>query len=128
MLAQRLVRTLCPNCKEPVVPTDLELSQLGYTRERFLEESSGHVYEPRGCSECLESGYRGRTGIYELLPVDDEIRALIMANVDSSTIKKKAIIKGMKTLRDDGTRRVFTGETSIAEVLRVTQDDMLSFD
>jgi general secretion pathway protein E len=128
MLAQRLVRTLCVDCKEPVVPTDLELKQLGYTRERFLEESPGHVYEPRGCSECLDSGYRGRTGIYELLPVDDEIRALVMANVDSSTIKKKAIIKGMKTLRDDGTRRIFTGETSISEVLRVTQDDMLSFD
>ena len=128
MMAQRLVRTLCSSCKEPVVPTDVELSQLGYTRERFLQESSGVVYQGRGCPECRGAGYRGRTGIYELLVVDDEIRALIMANVDSNTIKKRAITKGMLTLRDDGTRKVFSGETSISEVLRVTQDDLLSFD
>lgn len=128
MMAQRLVRTLCSACKEPVVPTDLELSQLGYSRDRFLAESAGVVYQGRGCPECHGDGYRGRTGIYELLVVDDEIRALIMANVDSNTIKKKAITKGMMTLRDDGTRKVFAGDTSIAEVLRVTQDDLLSFD
>jgi general secretion pathway protein E len=128
MMAQRLVRTLCPSCKEPVVPTDLELSQLGFTRERFLAETPGFVYQPRGCSECLGNGFKGRTGIYELLLVDDEIRSLIMANVDSNSIKKRAITKGMYTLRDDGTRKIFRGETSISEILRVTQDDMLSFD
>jgi general secretion pathway protein E len=129
MMAQRLVRTLCNECRAAVDPTDLELEQLGYTREQFLIDSpDGVVYEGRGCSECKGNGYRGRTGIYELLAVDDEIRALIMANVDSNTIKKKAIIKGMKTLRDDGTRKVLLGETTIAEVLRVTQDDLLSFD
>lgn len=128
MMAQRLVRTLCPSCKEPVVPTDLELQQLGYTRESFLSETQGFVYQAKGCSECHGNGFKGRTGIYELLLVDDEIRGLIMANVDSNSIKKRAIIKGMKTLRDDGTRKVFSGETSISEVLRVTQDDLLSFD
>jgi general secretion pathway protein E len=128
MMAQRLVRTLCPSCKEPVVPTDLELGQLGFTRERFLAETPGFVYQPRGCSECLGNGFKGRTGIYELLLVDDEIRSLIMANVDSNSIKKRAITKGMYTLRDDGTRKIFNGETSISEILRVTQDDMLSFD
>jgi len=128
MMAQRLVRTLCPACKEPVVPTDLELQQLSYTRERFLAESQGYVYQARGCAECMGNGYRGRTGIYELLHVDDEIRGLIMANVDSNTIKKRAILKGMMTLRDDGTRKIFAGETSISEILRVTQDDLLSFD
>lgn len=128
MMAQRLVRTLCAACKEPVVPTDLELSQLGYTRDRFVAESSGVVYQGRGCPDCRGDGYRGRTGIYELILVDDEIRSLIMANVDSNSIKKRAIAKGMMTLRDDGTRKVFNGETSIAEVLRVTQDDLLSLD
>ena len=128
MMAQRLVRTLCTDCKEPVVPTDLELNQLGYSRERFLEETAGHVYQPRGCSECMGSGFRGRTGIFELLIVSDEIRALIMANVDSNTIKKKAIVNGMRTLRDDGSLKVMQGVTSISEVLRVTQDDLLSFD
>jgi general secretion pathway protein E len=128
MMAQRLVRTLCPACKEPVVPTDVELQQINYTRERFLAESQGYVYQARGCAECMGNGYRGRTGIYELLHVDDEIRGLIMANVDSNTIKKRAIIKGMMTLRDDGTRKVFAGDTSLSEILRVTQDDLLSFD
>jgi len=128
MMAQRLVRTLCPSCKEPVVPTDLELQQLGYDRERFLSETQGFVYQANGCPECHGNGFKGRTGIYELLLVDDEIRGLIMANVDSNSIKKRAIVKGMKTLRDDGTRKVLAGETSISEVLRVTQDDMLSFD
>jgi general secretion pathway protein E len=129
MMAQRLVRTLCKHCKTPVSPSDFELQQLGYTRERFLRDCpSGVVFEPKGCPECLQNGYRGRTGIYELLIVDDEIRALIMQNVDSGRIKKKAIVKGMKTLRDDGTRRVLAGDTSMAEILRVTQDDLLSFD
>jgi general secretion pathway protein E len=129
MMAQRLVRTLCKHCKQPVSPSDFELQQLSYTRERFLKECpSGVVFEPKGCPECLNNGYRGRTGIYELLIVDDEIRALIMQNVDSGRIKKKAIIRGMKTLRDDGTRKVLLGETSMAEILRVTQDDLLSFD
>jgi general secretion pathway protein E len=130
MMAQRLVRTLCEACRVPVVPTEVELEQLGLSRQAVAEQSpDGHVYAARGCEECLDSGYAGRTGIYELLRVDDDIRALIMANVDSNTIKKAAIKdKGMQTLRDDGARKVLAGETSIAEVLRVTQDDMLSLE
>ncbi|MFN3197904.1 MAG: type II secretion system ATPase GspE [Bradymonadia bacterium] len=128
MMAQRLVRRLCPHCKAPVVPSETELRQLGYDRERFMAETSGHVYQPVGCDQCLDSGYQGRTGIYEVLPVDDDIRPLIMDNVDSGTIKKVAIRKGMLTLRDDGARKVMDGDTSIAEVLRVTQDDMLNLD
>ncbi len=126
IMAQRLVRTLCPHCRETRVPTEFELTQLGYTRESFMEVTEGHVWKAMGCTECLDTGYRGRTGIYELMIIDDEMRALIMQNVDSGTIKKTAIKqKGMKTLRDDGARRVMMGETSIEEVLRVTQDDLL---
>ena len=128
MMAQRLVRTLCRHCRTTVVPTDTELQQLGYTRERLDAETGGQVYAPNGCEECLHTGYQGRTGIYELLVVDDEIRNLIMQNVDSNSIKKRAIKKGMMTLRDDGTRKVISGETSIAEILRVTQDDLLALD
>jgi len=128
MMAQRLVRNLCPHCKKPVVPTESELKQLGFTRERFLEVTPGHVYAPTGCQECLDTGYMGRTGIYELLVVDDEIRQLIMDNIDSNSIKKRAIGKGMLTLRDDGARKVMLGDTSIAEILRVTQDDMLGLE
>lgn len=128
MLAQRLVRRVCTACREPVVPTETELSQLGYTRERFLAETPGHVYRATGCQECLDSGYTGRTGIYELLMVDDEVRHLVMQNVDSNTLKKHAMKKGMTTLRDDGALKVMQGITTIEEVLRVTQDDMLSLD
>jgi len=128
MLAQRLVRRVCPACREPVVPTETELAQLGYTRERFLADTPGHVYRATGCQECLDNGYTGRTGIYELLLVDDEVRHLVMQNVDSNTLKKHAIRNGMTTLRDDGALKVMQGITTIEEVLRVTQDDMLSLD
>ncbi len=128
MMAQRLVRRLCPSCKTPVVPTEAELIQLGYSRERFMKESPGHVYQSVGCQECLDSGFSGRTGIYELLIVNDDIRQLIMQNVDSATLKKEAMKHGMRTLRDDGARKVMLGETTIAEVLRVTQDDLLNLD
>lgn len=128
IMAQRLVRTLCKTCRRPVVPNEVELSQLGYSREDFMAHTSGHVFQNEGCEDCLDTGYKGRTGIYELLLVDDDIRPLIMKNVDSNTIKKVAIRKGMTTLRDDGARKVILGDTSISELLRVTQDDMLSFD
>lgn len=129
MMAQRLVRTLCDACKRPVVPTEAELEQLSLTREQLLQQTQGgHVFEAVGCQECLDNGYRGRTGIYELLVVDDDIRQLIMQNLPSSTIKKRAIKKGMRTLRDDGALKVMKGETSIAEVLRVTQDDLLDLE
>ncbi len=129
MMAQRLVRTLCDACKRPVVPTESELEQLSLTRDDLVRETQGgHVFEAVGCQECLDNGYRGRTGIYELLVVDDDIRQLIMQNQPSSIIKKKAIRKGMRTLRDDGALKVMRGETSIAEVLRVTQDDLLDLE
>ena len=125
IMAQRLVRRLCEACKEPVVPTESELAQLGYDRERFLKETPGHVYRAVGCQECLDSGYRSRTGIFELLVIDEDLRQHIMQNVDSNTLKKHATANGMTTLRDDGARKVMLGETTIAEVLRVTQDETL---
>ncbi|MCA9558711.1 MAG: Flp pilus assembly complex ATPase component TadA, partial [Myxococcales bacterium] len=128
MMAQRLVRTLCLHCKEPVVPNEVELEKLGYTRERFMEATPGHVYQPVGCQECLDTGFMGRTGIYELLVVDDAVRKLIMEGVDSNSIKKHAIRHGMLTLRDDGARKVMLGQTAISEVLRVTQDDLLDLE
>lgn len=128
MMAQRLVRRLCESCKQPVVPTETELEQLGIDRAQFNAQSEGHCYRAVGCNECLDSGYRGRIAIFELLVVDDDIRHLIMQNVASSTIKKRAITKGMVTLREDGRQKVLQGVTSIDEVLRVTQDDLLDLD
>ena len=78
----------------------------------------------QGCDACNKTGYRGRKGIYELMLLDDEMRQLILKNVDSGTIKKSAVSKGMKTLMDDGAKKVLRGWTSIAEVLSVTQEDM----
>ena len=93
-----------------------------------MSETPGHVFQAVGCQECLDSGYSGRVGIHELFVVDDDIRQLIMQNVDSTTLKKAAIGKGMMTLRDVGALKVMSGETTIAEVLRVTQDDLLNLD
>jgi general secretion pathway protein E len=128
IMAQRLVRTLCKACRKQVVPLESELTQLGWTRERFQKQSSGFVYAPVGCQECRDTGYRGRTGIYELLVIDDDVRPLIMENKDSGTIKKMGIRKGMQTLRDDGAIKVMAGDTTIAEILRVTQDDLLDLE
>jgi hypothetical protein len=106
----------------------IELKALGLSRDSFMERSPGHVYDPTGCRECMDTGYTGRTGIYEMMMIDDDIRPLVMDNVASSVIKKAAIKKGMLTLRDDGARKVLLGETSISEILRVTQDDLLSLE
>jgi len=124
VLAQRLVRRVCEACRQPYRPTDTELEKLGMTRERFSAFGGDLVFKAGSCNECGKRGYRGRTGIYELLLVDDDIRQLILKNVDSSTIKKKAMEKGMLILLDDGARKVAAGETTIAEVLSVTQEDI----
>ena len=82
----------------------------------------------RGCSHCQGSGYRGRLGIYELMLVDDEIRKLILKNVDSGTLKARAREKGMRTLLEDGADKVLAGITTCEEVSRVTQEDSMSMD
>jgi general secretion pathway protein E len=124
VLAQRLVRRLCSVCREAHVPTTEELAEVGMTPEQLVRAGSPPVFRAAGCAACGQSGYRGRTGIYEFLPVDDDIRTLAIKNVDSNTIKKQAVKRGMTTLLDDGARKVLAGETTIAEVLTVTQEDM----
>ncbi len=76
-----------------------------------------------GCRECNETGYHGRLGIFEMMLVDDEIRSMVSGNIDSKTIKHKAVSKGMGTLRADGARKVLEGLTSVAEVLRATEEE-----
>jgi general secretion pathway protein E len=124
VLAQRLVRRLCSVCREAHVPTAEELAEVGMTQEQVVRAGSPPVYRAVGCATCGQTGYRGRTGIYEFLPVDDDIRTLAIKNVDSNTIKKQAVKRGMTTLLDDGARKVLAGETTIAEVLSVTQEDL----
>jgi general secretion pathway protein E len=124
VMAQRLVRRVCMECREPHEPTDEEIAKLGMSRDRFRALGGGTTYRARGCSACGRAGYRGRTGIYELLVMDDDIRQLVLRNVDSGTIKKKAMEKGMLSLLDDGALKVAQGQTTIAEVLSVTQEDL----
>ncbi len=120
ILAQRLVRVLCKACREPYTPPPEGLADLGIQESDLVE---GHLYRPKGCPQCKQTGYRGRTGIYELLGIDDLVRDLVMKGADSSTIKEGARSRGMLTLREDGVRKVLRGITSAEEVLRVTQEE-----
>jgi general secretion pathway protein E len=122
VLAQRLVRRLCNECKAPYTPSDEELADVGLSRE---DANRGTIFRAVGCRECLNKGYRGRTGIYELLLIDDDIRALVTGNANSNIIKRKAVEHGMRTLRDDGVRKTLEGVTSLDEVMRVTQEDVI---
>jgi general secretion pathway protein E len=124
-LAQRLVRTLCKHCCEPYQPTQEELDEVGVTDEIMAAHGTGLLMRPKGCDQCNGLGFRGRTGIYELMLVDDEIRQMILRNVDSNTIKKHALTVGMSSLREHGAIKVARGSTSVAEVLRVVQDDVV---
>ncbi len=119
VLAQRLVRRLCPHCREAYTPSDAELVDIGIPRSRI----AGPVYRARGCERCNQLGYSGRTGIYEFLAASDEIKPLVIANKDAGTIKRKAIELGMISLRDDGITKVLEGVTTFDEVMRVTQED-----
>jgi general secretion pathway protein E len=125
ILAQRLVRRVCPDCRVQYSPTEEEVKELGMSRAQFKERYGvERIYKATGCPSCNQNGYRGRTGIYELLLVDDAVRQLALKNVDASTIKKAAIANGMLTLLDDGARKIALGETTIAEVLSITQEDL----
>ncbi len=122
VLAQRLVRVLCTACREPYEPPAEALAELGIRPELL---GGRPLYRPRGCPRCRHTGYRGRTGIYELLLVDDAVRELIMSGANSVTIKEAARRNGMVTLREDGAAKVLRGLTSPEEVLRVTQEEVL---
>jgi general secretion pathway protein E len=121
MMAQRLVRVLCPACREPVKPDADTLREMGLTMEECLA-ADGHLYHGRGCDACRGTGYRGRMGIYELMPLDDSIRPLIMQHANASTIRAAAIERGMHTLLQDGAQKVLKGLTTAEELLRVTQE------
>lgn len=120
LIAQRLVRRLCKECRTPAEPSDDFLNEVAFPKERLSE---GTIYEPSGCESCRGTGYSGRTGIYEVLIVNDTIRPMIIAHESASAIKNKAIEMGMHTLREDGWSKVLQGVTTIEEVLRVSEED-----
>lgn len=152
VLAQRLVRMLCPHCKEPYEASQNDLEELGITPERcaarrkrklipgsryyprtaniaddVLDTYPGPyvtIFRPKGCDKCAQTGFMGRRGIYELLMMDDMVGPLVLKGADAQTIKRAAMEQGMDGLRDDGARKVLGGLTSVEEVLLATQDDM----
>jgi len=149
ILAQRLVRILCPHCREPYEATEHELRELAidqrrsavrlgrrisarYSPQGVNYESLGWFgpgmptfYRPTGCALCDNKGFVGRRGIYELMVMDDAVGALILQNADAVTIKRAALESGMDTMRDDGARKILRGMTTVEEVLAATQEDLL---
>jgi type IV pilus assembly protein PilB len=120
ILAQRLVRKLCPACKAPAGLTEKEMRALNLDAAR-LEKAS--IFGPVGCSKCRGSGFRGRMGIFELFNIDDEVRSMINGGLTTSQLRRRARELGMRTLREDGIRKVLTGLTSGAEVVHATMGD-----
>jgi general secretion pathway protein E len=148
ILAQRLVRVLCPHCKEAYRPSEHELEQIGLAparverriRRNILPQYRVHgavyrhlgegledpvFYRAKGCAQCLNKGFTGRIGVYELLVVGDEVGRLILANADAQSIKRAALAEGLDTMRDDGARKVIEGRTTVEEVLAATQEDVV---
>ena len=149
ILAQRLVRVLCPACKEPYTAEPYELQQLGIDPERtrrrderrlsprYVVHGSNYepvgwrgpgmptFYKPKGCDKCDNKGFTGRRGIYELLVLEDVVAGHVLAKADAQTIKRAAISQGMDTMRDDGARKVLEGRTTVEEVVAATQDDVV---
>ncbi|MBX3739413.1 MAG: type II/IV secretion system protein [Akkermansiaceae bacterium] len=117
ILAQRLVRTICKNCRSPYEPNEAVLSQLGVSPHELGDKQ---FYTGAGCDVCGQSGYKGRRGLYELLNINDPIRELITARAPTVVLKQKAIELGMNTLREDGLRNIYLGTTTIEEVLKYT--------
>jgi len=117
VLGQRLIRKICSNCKTPYEPTESLLAQVGLSAHDVGDKS---FFYGSGCEQCNQTGYRGRKGIYELLDVLEPIRQLITAKAPTVVIRQKAIELGMTTLRQDGLRCIFDGETTIEEVLKYT--------
>ena len=120
MIAQRLVRKICKKCAAPYVPTDAEMKALNLTPEKL---AGAAVTLGKGCSDCSKTGYRGRFGIFEIFLVGDEARKLIYDRAPSSVLRVKARELGMKTLREDGARKVLAGMTSAEEVIRASVAD-----
>ena len=117
VLGQRLVRTTCKNCRTPFEPTEQQLSLLGLSPHDLGDKV---FHYGRGCSTCNDTGYKGRKGIYELLVVSDAIRSLINERAPTIVVRQKAVELGMVTLREDGLRTIFEGDTTIEEIVKYT--------
>ena len=118
VVAQRLVRVLCDECKTNYRPSDIYLKSIGVAPQRF---NQNNIYKAVGCENCIQTGYRGRLAIFEIMLMTDRIKSLILSTFDSNRIKNEALQDKMISLRYDGLKKVLDGVTTIEEVLRVTQ-------
>ena len=116
VLAQRLARTICPNCKEAFSASEEAIRKFGLS---MYGDSDIKFYRGRGCDNCKMTGYKGRTGIHEILPMSDRVRGLILNRASTAEIKQAAVEEGMSTMQDDGLAKVLSGVTSMEECLRV---------
>ena len=120
IMAQRLVRKLCPVCKAPAILTDKEMRALNLDSSRTVDAT---IFGPVGCEKCRGNGYKGRMGIFEIFAIDDEVRHMINANLTTGQLRRRARELGMRTLREDGIRKVLSGLTSAQEVIHATMAD-----
>jgi general secretion pathway protein E/type IV pilus assembly protein PilB len=120
LMAQRLVRKICKKCVGPYQPTDYEMNMLGLTPE---DVKNANLQKGRGCGNCNGTGHRGRMGIFEIFVIDDEARKLIYDRVPTNVLRQRAREMGMRTLREDGIRKVLAGQTTPEEVIRATIGD-----
>jgi general secretion pathway protein E len=118
VVAQRLIRVLCTDCKEAYTPDEAALESLGITRDQLKDTV---IYRAKGCENCFHTGYKGRMGIFEMMVLDSGLKSLILKTFDSNQIKNEALNRNMVTLRQDGINKVLSGISTIEEVLRVTQ-------
>jgi type IV pilus assembly protein PilB len=120
VMAQRLVRKICEKCKEEYIPTKEELALVGLDSSKV----TGPLYHGKGCTECRNTGYKGRLAIFEMIPMAKDLRKLVYNNANEDEIRESAVNNGMINLRDAGLERVFDGTTSIEEILRSTVEDL----
>ena len=120
IVAQRLIRRLCKKCRRPVNLDQEFLKEHGFPIEKLAPTNP--IYEAVGCDECRGTGYKGRSAIFEIMPITDEVRPLVVANATASSIKQAALNAGMKTLRQDGWDKVLQGVTTVDEIIRVTEE------
>jgi general secretion pathway protein E len=118
VIAQRLIRVLCKSCREPYTPDDAALESIGINAHQCREAV---IYKSKGCENCFFTGYKGRTGIFEIMLLDASLKSLILKTHDSNSIKNEALNQNMVTLRQDGVQKVLNGISTVEEVFRVTQ-------
>ena len=118
VVAQRLIRVLCPECRQPYTPDDQALETIGISPDQLRDH---RLYQARGCEKCFHTGYRGRVGIFEIMVLNSQLKSVILKTFDSNMIKQEALANRMITLRQDGVQKVLNGVSTIEEILRVTQ-------